>query len=255
MKKKKCLPAVMTVLTAAACVALCVSVLVLYTQGTARRAAGAATEPIFTREEVARQMIWVGPILLAWLAAAVGAWALGRTERDLGRADQPLERTLALLRARVGLVPPEAEKERTLRRRIWIAGGVGIGLCAGWALLWLLNRENFTSWELERVMGEMLAHILPPLVLGFAALFTVICLCDRSRAREKDALLRAARGRHLPHAAAPLKSVAETGRLSLVRWMLLAAAAALIALGVINGGLNDVFVKAINICTGCIGLG
>ena len=116
MKKKKCLPAVMTVLTAAACVALCVSVLVLYSQGTARRAAGAATEPIFTREEVARQMIWVGPILLAWLAAAVGAWALGRTERDLlGRADQPLERTLAFfdtqqIRVAAGLLWEADEK-------------------------------------------------------------------------------------------------------------------------------------------------
>ncbi len=32
-------------------------------------------------------------------------------------------------------------------------------------------------------------------------------------------------------------------------------AIALIAIGVLNGGMRDVFVKAINICTECIGLG
>lgn len=39
-------------------------------------------------------------------------------------------------------------------------------------------------------------------------------------------------------------------------WLLLAAAAIiLIVHGVWNGGLRDVLIKAINICTECIGLG
>lgn len=40
-----------------------------------------------------------------------------------------------------------------------------------------------------------------------------------------------------------------------VRIALYILAAALIGWGVINGGLHDVLVKAINICTECIGLG
>ena len=40
-----------------------------------------------------------------------------------------------------------------------------------------------------------------------------------------------------------------------VRWILLALAGLFIILGVINGGANDVLVKAINLCTECIGLG
>lgn len=40
-----------------------------------------------------------------------------------------------------------------------------------------------------------------------------------------------------------------------VRLLLLAAAVLFIVLGVLNGGLWDVLVKAINICTECIGLG
>ena len=40
-------------------------------------------------------------------------------------------------------------------------------------------------------------------------------------------------------------------------WRLLpwAIAAAMIAAGVLNGGMRDVLIKAINICTECIGLG
>ena len=38
-------------------------------------------------------------------------------------------------------------------------------------------------------------------------------------------------------------------------WLILIAAAGLIAAGILNGGLHDVFIKAIYICTECIGLG
>ncbi|MBR3927900.1 MAG: hypothetical protein IKJ65_02725 [Clostridia bacterium] len=39
------------------------------------------------------------------------------------------------------------------------------------------------------------------------------------------------------------------------RIALLSVCAVLIVLGIVNGGLRDVFVKAVNICTECIGLG
>ena len=43
--------------------------------------------------------------------------------------------------------------------------------------------------------------------------------------------------------------------LAAARLVLLGAAVALVALGVTNGGAHDVLVKAVNICTECIGLG
>ncbi len=52
-----------------------------------------------------------------------------------------------------------------------------------------------------------------------------------------------------PGAARPLR------RVTALRWALLALAVILIAAGVWNGGLHDVLVKAVNICTECIGLG
>ena len=41
----------------------------------------------------------------------------------------------------------------------------------------------------------------------------------------------------------------------MLRILLLASAAAMIIIGVLNGGMRDVFVKAVNICSECIGLG
>ena len=40
-----------------------------------------------------------------------------------------------------------------------------------------------------------------------------------------------------------------------IRIILLAAAAAMIVAGVLNGSMKDVLIKAINLCTECIGLG
>lgn len=39
------------------------------------------------------------------------------------------------------------------------------------------------------------------------------------------------------------------------RILLYAVALLLIAAGILNGGMRDVLIKAINICTECIGLG
>ena len=44
-------------------------------------------------------------------------------------------------------------------------------------------------------------------------------------------------------------------RLHIVRVLILCAAIGCIVLGALNGGLRDVLIKAINICTECIGLG
>lgn len=44
-------------------------------------------------------------------------------------------------------------------------------------------------------------------------------------------------------------------RMRALRWALLVCAAVLIGIGICNGGARDVLVKAVAICTECIGLG
>ena len=53
----------------------------------------------------------------------------------------------------------------------------------------------------------------------------------------------------------PMKPIREAPKTAVLRRALYAAAVLFIVLGVLNGGLHDVLVKAIHICTECIGLG
>ncbi len=67
---------------------------------------------------------------------------------------------------------------------------------------------------------------------------------------------QAAAGKEKPRPTAIPPAAAKPARhLAAVRLVLLGAAAALVVLGAMNGGARDVLVKAVNICTECIGLG
>ena len=57
------------------------------------------------------------------------------------------------------------------------------------------------------------------------------------------------------HKEACIKATVSSRPLMMVRSALVLLAGVFILWGVLNGGLYDVFVKAINICTECIGLG
>ena len=52
----------------------------------------------------------------------------------------------------------------------------------------------------------------------------------------------------------PEKDISRSARKA-ARCVCIALAVLLIGLGIVNGGLWDVLVKAVNICTECIGLG
>ncbi len=256
MKRNKYLLYATGFLTVALCAALCLSVLALYRSGMALRAeTGSATAPIFTREEAGRRLAALLPLVGVWLAAVIAAAASGCAKPSVRKTPPEPEQVLRLLSARVGDMPPEAKRERQYRNTVRTACGVLVFLCIGWGLLWLLNKGNFQSWDLEPVMGAMLAHTLPPLVLGFGALMFSASLCDGSRRREIALLEDMLRNSPSPAARVSGEAAPASRGKEALRAVLFAAAAALIVLGVLNGGLNDVLIKAINICTECIGLG
>ena len=60
---------------------------------------------------------------------------------------------------------------------------------------------------------------------------------------------------HHSHTKPYRESEMPEKRKNILRAAFIVLAAALILLGITNGGLWDVLVKAINICTECIGLG
>ena len=107
-------------------------------------------------------------------------------------------------------------------------------------------------------MGALLLHILPWLAAAFGLLCVTESLRVKSMERETKA---AALQRRNASSSAPRpeeekrKNLNDEKRQRWIRGILLLAAAALIIHGVLNGSMRDVFIKAVHICTECIGLG
>ena len=124
------------------------------------------------------------------------------------------------------------------------------GLSGTVLMLWLEGaalRQADPSAEIFTpvAVGRRLRWLLPVLVLWLTAWLTAVF---------------AGRGRResVPGCAANRVKSGETTPERRVCWPwygLLVLAAVLIVLGVLNGGLRDVLVKAANICTECVGLG
>lgn len=243
--------ALTTLLLAALLIAQCISA---YRVGNAPdnfTSAGVRISDVYSREIVTVRLSNIAWAFWLWLAALCAAIVqrVLRPQKPQMPVPDPAAR-LNLLLARVQKTPTMLAEERKRRLAAVICGAV-CALCAAPAALYLLNIANFTSWELESVMGAMLLNVGPWVLLAFAALFARAQVCYKSISREAEAASKA------PKLAQPLPKKpinAGKGRM-ILRGALYVAAAALIACGIANGGMRDVLVKAINICTECIGLG
>ena len=85
---------------------------------------------------------------------------------------------------------------------------------------------------------------LAPWLLGYAVL-AVIGLVWQAARDPGEA----------PSYQGPMAPLPSLKKRTLLRAGISAAALLLLLLGIVNGGLQDVLIKAINICTECIGLG
>lgn len=160
---------------------------------------------------------------------------------------------LRLLKKRTGALPEEALAQERYRKKVRLSALLAVVLCIVMCLRYLLDGSNFTSWELEVVMAKMLLHILPWVVLGFAIAFAATYACRRS-IKTEAALIKASAEKK-PADAAEKKDKTKKITTAKVQIALYLLAAVLIVLGIDNGGMRDVFIKAVNICTECIGLG
>ena len=210
---------------------------------------GVHLAPVYTMEDVSARLqrlaIPAGAYVLLITATAV---AQSRGPGKAEKAALTAENRLRLAKRRVRALPEGALHEERLRRNIRLVTAAVLLLCTAMASLFLLNGANFVSWDLETVMGEMLLHVSPWAAVALLAVYIALRACDASCAREAELL------RGLP--AGPADPLRESAfPVNVLRADLYAAAIVFIVLGVMNGGLYDVLVKAINICTECIGLG
>ena len=117
----------------------------------------------------------------------------------------------------------------------------------------LLYREGLTSgrqmYTPEAITAHASALKWPLLCFAVLLVLTAVLRLLLPRA-ERPVSLTAQVRQALSHWKQQTEAPAQR-----IRIALLAAAVLLIVLGILNGGMYDVLVKAINICTECIGLG
>lgn len=149
-------------------------------------------------------------------------------------------------------------RERRVRGIVWIVCMALCLVCAGAGAYFAFNLKAFPEEPNEAIL-DMVKNVLP----CAAAAFLLCCgatIFDAISAKKilpevKKMLALAGRDRQTKPAGAFAAIIASPYTLLAARIAVLAAAIALIVLGVLNGGMADVLGKAINICTECIGLG
>ena len=154
----------------------------------------------------------------------------------------------------------EIRKVKKQRIGVWCGAAILCLICGDMAGRFLLNWSNFASRDLEVVVRQMVIETFP--WIGLAFIFLMAAEQWNFRLLMKELELRRSAPKRKPDAAASEKTtgrnvirviIAAAGKAAHLAGVL--AAVALIVLGVMNGGMFDVLVKAINICTECIGLG
>ena len=210
---------------------------------------GIPVRPVFTMDRAAELLHAFLPVLAVYALLVLFSLIAQRGSVDAAPVGLTPENRLRLMKSRVTILPAAAEAEEKRRRRICLLSGAAVLICAIPVLIYLLDRANFTDWDLESVMGRMVLHVAPFIFAAFGAAAAASIACGRSAKRE-CALLRGTPLSH-PRPTVPSRSCP----VSALRIVLAAAAVLFIVLGVMNGGMWDVLVKAVNICTECIGLG
>ena len=170
-------------------------------------------------------------------------------------------------------------KERALQKKLQLGGWIGFAVCMIPILLYITNGAHFALTDaegLDHSIVSMVAFVVPWTVIGLACLVVATVLQGRSIQREADAATalikeaaaaKAAEAASADASAAKAPAAAKAGaplyntspetarRRILIRRVLLVAAVIFVVLGVQNGSMKDVLVKAIRICTECVGLG
>ena len=168
------------------------------------------------------------------------------------------------------LLPPasRSHREQDLQKKLRIGGWIGFAVCMIPIFIYVTNADHFTQTDaagLDQNIVALIAFIVPWTIAGLACLVITTVLQEKSILRETDAAnaaIKAAKAAAAPSQAAakapaPLNSISpETARRRiLLRRVLMAAAVLFIVLGIFNGSMKDVLIKAIKICTECVGLG
>ncbi len=250
---RKILKILLTVGILALCAALCFQAADIYRVGNAPEnfsAPGVRIEPVYSRQIAGDRLTALLPLFwTAGILAAAGLIVEAAGKPEKGRALRFPEDVLRGMKSRISELPGEAQREERRRKAVYLAALAVSAVCLILSLWFLLDGRNFAGTDLEHTVGQLLLRVGPWVALSLAAWSAAVVYGGRSAEREIALLKTLPREKEAPPAKEPGR-----GR-TYLRLALYALGIVLVAAGAANGGLRDVLVKAINICTECIGLG
>lgn len=228
-------------------------------------------DQLFTREIVGQKLLEILAPCILWILAIIGGvvlWNIYPDEQEKLRAEKDSKKTLKALQSRL---PNELEGESQAwvnqankwgmyRLIAWLAYAAvclaGVIVC----IVYIANPKHFTA---ENINGEVIGAVLTvlPWVIGAFVCAIGIFVFENYALGQQLGLIKKAVAAN----AKNLKKVDEKAEktpltenkkvMAGLRIGLLVVGVTLFVIGIFNGGLNDVLIKAINICTECIGLG
>ena len=268
MSKSKIFLIAQSALCVLIAVLLSASAIRIFLDGRAWQAAGHPSDWIYTREKAAGALAHILPLILASIVMTIIGLVKDIRDEDADKPVQDPEISRDLIAARVPQPSPEMAREQDLQKKLRIGGWIGFAVCMIPIFIYVTNADHFTQTDaagLDQNIVALIAFIVPWTIAGLASLVITTVLQEKSILRETDAAnaaIKAAKAAAAPSQAAakapaPLNSISpETARRRiLLRRVLMAAAVLFIVLGIFNGSMKDVLIKAIKICTECVGLG
>ncbi len=245
----------MAALTAVLGIALILSALDIYSSG----------PRAYSYESIGNAFWRISALVFVVVGGIIGGIVLNLTiplENQRPKAVRDDVAVMEKLRNRAG-IQPETNKQVTLRRIykistavlsviIMIPSGIYFALpfLPGW------KEKLFTVDNLNGDIIRSVYIVMIPAAVCLGLCFLCAMLVRKSLRTEADIYKKAL-------AASSTRTVApkteKSSKTPLYVWILrgsiVAVAVAFVVVGIINGGMNDVFTKAVAICTECIGLG
>lgn len=258
MTKKKLFLAVQALLCLATGIFFAVTAVFIYRDGSAWIADGHPLDWIYSREIIAERFAPILPLLAVSVLFTVIGLALGIKDEESDKLVRDTEIARDLTVARVSTASDAMRAETKRQNVIRIAGWVGFAICMLPIILYLANGENLSPGALEPVFLALIRHILPWIVTGLICLMIMTALLEASMVRETEAAkaqIQTEKKAGIRPAQTTVSAVENNRTGRIVRAVVFAAAVLLIIAGVMTGNAREVLVKAINICTECVGLG
>ena len=220
---------------------LSVSAVNIYREGSARKAEH-PLESIYTTQDVARKAAPILPLFFIAVGMTAAGLLLGVKDEHAEKPVQDARTTRDLTAGRIAVPGADILRERGYQKRVsvlgWAAAAAGMGC--------LIIREILLEKSILRETGLAKAQLAAEKEEHLQG-------AGKAPAGPEDGAENS--GGTVSHEALAQGNGTGTKSRRTLQLVIVAAAIVFIVMGVVNGSAHDVLVKAINICTECIGLG